>query len=681
MQAFPIHSLPNFQAINPENIEAETREHLSQNLKNLDALLTRGNGFTWENLLQPLEEMHDALTKYWAPISHLHGVCETENLRKAYNAVQPLLSEYHTAISHNERLFQAIQSIADTPQFNELTTAQQKIIEHDLRDFKLAGVQLSSEKKGRLGELNKELGQLMTKFSENLLDATEHFVIHVTDEVRLKGLPEQAKQLAANAAEKRGVPGYIITLEYPSYASCLKFLEDREIRKELYAAYSTRASDQGPDALKWDNTPIIEAILAVRHEMVQLIGFDNYATYSLATKTAQSPDAVLTFLYDLLKRAKPYAVKEYREIVETAKRLDQLEQLEIWDISYYSEKLRSAKFDFSQEDLRPFFPIDKVLQGLFNIVEQLFGVRVRAEHNVSVWHEDVQFFSLYESSGEMRGGFYIDLYARSQKRDGAWMDECLPRFRLKNGTLQYPVAFLTCNFMPAVPGKPALLTHDEVITLFHEFGHCLHHMLTKVDYPSIAGINGVPWDIVEFPSQLMEFFCWEKASLDQIAVHYETGEPLPDALYRKMIAAKYFETGLHMVRQLEFALFDFRLHLNYDPAKKGQVQKILDEVRYEAAVLSVPEYNRAQHSFSHIFAGGYAAGYYSYKWAEVWSADAYEQFASHGVLDQKTGQQLMEHFLERGGAFEPMDGFVAFRGRKPEVDALLKYNGLEQNKT
>lgn len=667
--------LPNFNNVDPTKIASTVEEILTQHRARLATLLSQPQPYTWDNLLQPLEEMSDELAKYWSTISHMRSVVETDELRKAFNETLPKLIEYNTEMAQNEQLYKATLLVNNSHEFSSLSPAQKKIIENDIRDFKLAGIHLSADKKARLAALEQEHSRLTTKYSENLLDATHAWTLHITDAKKMAGLPEQALQLAIDNAKQRQLEGYVFTLDYPSYSTALKYLDDRAIRKTLYEAYATRASDRGPTAGKFDNTKIMEEILTIRHEIAHLVGFKNYVEYSLATKMAKTPEDVLHFLYDLLKRSKPIAEEEYQEIATLAKELDGIEKLEVWDSAYYSEKLRESKFNFTQEELRPYFPVDKVLSGLFTIVKKLYNIRIERQTNVSVWHPQAEFYVIYDDKDEIRAGFYIDLYAREHKRDGAWMDECRSRHRDNKG-LQYPVAYLTCNFMPPLENQPALLTHDDVITVFHEFGHCLHHMLTKVDYPSVSGINGVPWDAVEFPSQFMENFCWEKASLDMIAGHYQTGAPLPDALYEKMLAAKHFQTGLQMVRQIEFSLFDFELHLEYQPGKPHQVQTILDRVRSQAAVFRVPEFNRFQHSFSHIFAGGYAAGYYSYKWADVLSSDAYAEFEEKGIFDSATGKSFMENILEIGGVRDPMASFVAFRGREPRIDALLKQNGM-----
>ena len=679
--AFPRELLPDFTAIDPASIPTTVGNMLDEHRARLKQILTQTASFTWDNLMAPLEEMSDALNKYFSPIGHLHAVMETESLRKAYNETLPLLTEYSTEMSHNLQLYHAIQQIANSQEFTQLSVPQRKIIENDLRDFKLAGVNLPDEKKHRIAQLYQKLSQLTTKFSENVLDATHAYTLHVTDAQALAGLPEQALQLASEEAKSRQLEGYVITLDYPAYSAVMRYAHNREIRKTLYEAHITRASEVGPNATQFDNTTIMKEIIATRDEIAHLVGFDNYAALSLATKMAPSTNEVMRFLTDLLTRSVALAKSEHDDIARLAKEKDNIAPLESYDSAYYSELLRANLFSFTQEELRPYFPINHVLPGLFGLVSQLYGLTIQEEVGINTWHPEVKFFSIYDAEKTLRGGFYIDLYARAHKRDGAWMDDCRTRRRLANGSIQYPVAYLTCNFMPPVDNNPALLTHDDVITLFHEFGHCLHHLLTKVDYLSVSGINGVAWDAVEFPSQFMENYCWEKASLDLIAKHYQTGAPLPDALYQKMNAAKHFQDGLQMVRQLEFALFDFRIHLEYDPHFKGnQIQSILDEVRKKTAFTQVPAWNRFQNSFSHIFAGGYAAGYYSYKWAEVLSADAYAKFEENGIFDATTGKSFMENILEVGGVREPLTSFIAFRGREPTIDALLRQCGIDPAK-
>lgn len=669
--------LPTFSTIQPEHIQATLTEILNENRQKLAALLQQPT-FTWDNLMVPLAEMDNKLGKMWSPISHLHGVMESEALRTAYNACLPQLTEYQSEWMQNEALYAAVKSIAESPAYATFNKAQQKLLKNELRDFHLAGVSLSADKKVLFTALQKELSQLTTEFSEHVLDATQGWDLHVTDRRQLAGLPDQAIELAAQNASERAKTGWLFTLDYPSYAAIMKYLDNRELRHLMYEAYVTRASDQGPMAGKWDNTSIMENILKKRQELANLLGFKNYAAYSLATKMAHQPEQVLNFLNDLVSRSQAAGKQDLRELTEFAHTLDGTQQLEPWDLAYYSEKLRETTYALSQEELRKYFPVDKVLSGLFNVMERLLGIRIAERQGVDVWHPHVQFFEIYDMSNQLRGYFYTDLFARPHKRDGAWMDECRVRQRLADGTLQYPVAFLTCNFARPVGDKPAFLTHDDVQTVFHEFGHCLHHLLTQVEYAPLSGINGVPWDAVEFPSQFFEHWCWDRDALKLISAHETTGEPLPDALYDRLIAAKNFQSGLDMLRQLEFALFDFRLHLEFDPTKGPQVQAILDDVRKKVTVTPIAPFNRFQHSFSHIFAGGYAAGYYSYKWAEVLSSDAFSRFEEQGIFDRASGQAFMQNILEQGGVYEPMDLFIAFRGREPSIDALLRHSGLVQ---
>ncbi len=668
--------LPNFSAIEPQQIEPTLKHIISQNRSELTDLLNNNSNFTWNNLMQPMEEMGNKLSNMWSPVSHVHSVLESEPLRTAYNACLPLLTEYSTEIMQNEALYKATKAIAEGPEYKKLNTAQRKVIDNDLRDFKLAGVSLPPKEKARFAELQKQLSKLTTKFSENLLDATSAWTLNMTDRKALAGLPETALAIAQNNAEERHEKGWTFTLDFPSYSSVMKYLANREIRQRMYEAYVTRASDQGPHAGKWDNTQIMEDILKARHELALLVGYTNFADYALATKMADSSQRVLTFLYDLAKRAKHFALEEIRELTQLAKSTDGIDHLEAWDISFYTEKLRQKKFSLAQEDLRPYFPIDKVLVGMFTVMQNLFGIKIIERHDVNTWHPNVRFFEVRDENNELRGSFYTDLYARPNKRDGAWMNDCRCRYLKADGNMQYPVAFLTCNFTRPLDNKPALLTHDDVLTLFHEFGHTLHHLLTKVDYSAVSGLNGVPWDAVEFPSQFLEFWCWDKKTLSLISSHHETGEPLPETLYKKLIATKNFQAGMHISRQLEFALFDFRLHLEYDPKKNTRAQAMLDEVRKEISVVNTPRFNRFQHSFSHIFAGGYAAGYYSYEWAEVLSSDAFSLFEEKGIFDRATGRSFLENILQMGGVKNPMELFIAFRGREPTVDALLRHSGL-----
>jgi oligopeptidase A len=674
-------ALPNFSQIIPEqHIESALRYQLTQNRQVLATLLRPNKVYTWDNLIKPLDEMEDALSKLWSPVSHMHSVVESESLRNVYNACLPLLIDYHTEIMQNEDIFNAIQYIADSKEFTQMQPAQQKVIQNYLRDLKLSGVNLSPIDKVRYADLQKQLSKLQTQFAENILDATQGWTLHVSNSADLAGLTEQDLTIAAQTAEQHHKEGWLFTLEYPSYAAVMKYLENRELRQQMYEAYSTRASDQGPNAGRWDNTALIEDILRVRHERANLLGFANYADYSLATKMAASSSRVFSFLYDLVDRSQQAAKDEVYELTEFAQARDNIDELKSWDVAFYSEKLRQQKYDISQEELRAYFPADKVMAGMFEVVNKLYGITITERKNVDTWHPQVKFFEIRDPQNELRGCFYTDLFARAHKRDGAWMDECRMRRILDDGSIQTPVAFLTCNFTRPIDNKPALLTQDEVETLFHEFGHCLHHLLTKIDYASISGINGVPWDAVEFPSQIMEHWAWEKTTMPLISAHFETGAPLPDAIYNKLLAAKNFQSGLQMLRQLEFSLFDFRLHHEYDPALGGRVKQILEEVRNLSAVMTYPKFNRFENSFSHIFAGSYAAGYYSYKWAEVLSSDAYSLFEETGIFNPETGRKYLQNILEVGGSRDPMVSFVAFRGREPSIDALLRHSGMAASK-
>ncbi|MBO9493683.1 oligopeptidase A [Thalassotalea sp. G20_0] len=665
--------LPPFSKILPEHVKPAIESIIADNEKALAALLASGAGTGWHSLQEPLDQLDDRLGQAWSPVGHMNAVVNSEALRDAYNGCLPLLSEYSTRLGQNRQLFEAYQSLADSEEFNQLDSAQQKVINDNLRDFRLAGVALEDEQKARYGEIKKQLSELTSKFSDNVLDATMAWSKLITDESELAGLPESALAGAKQLAESKEKAGWLLNLDFPSYFPVMTYCDNRELRKEVYTAFSTRASDQGPNAGEFDNTDNIRQILKLRHELALLLGFENYAEYSLATKMAESPDKVIEFLQDLAAKSKPQAEQELAELKAFAKAEYGVEDLEAWDVGYYGEKLRQQRYAISQEELRPWFPAEKAIAGMFDVVNRLYGVEFATLDNVDTWHKDVRFFNITRK-GEVIGRFYLDLYAREHKRGGAWMDVCRSRWK-QDGKLQLPVAYLTCNFTPPVGDKPALLTHDEVVTLFHEFGHGLHHMLTKVDYAAISGISGVAWDAVELPSQFMENWCWEKEGLAIISGHFETGESLPEAMLNKLLAAKNFQSAMMMVRQLEFSLFDFKLHKEY--RDNIDVQSVLDQVRKQVAVVMPPSFNRFQNSFSHIFAGGYAAGYYSYKWAEVLSADAFSRFEEEGIFNRETGESFLHEVLEKGGSAEPMELFVNFRGRAPEIDALLRHSGIQ----
>ena len=668
--------LPPFSSIKPEHVEPAIDALLEQNRKRLKEILSSNQNYSWQNLVEPQDEMEDRLNRVWSPVSHMNSVVNSDELREAYNACMPKLSEYGTEMGQNVELYKAYNAIAEGDEYNKLDDAQKKVIDNVLRDFHLSGVDLAEDKKARYKEIKQELSKLTTRYEENILDATHGWQKQVTDETVLKGLPNSAIAMAKQAAEEKELEGWLFTLDFPSYYAVMSYADNEKLREEMHEAYVTRASDQGPNAGKWDNSQIMDDILRLRHELANLLGFSNYAERSLATKMAENTDQVLSFLHDLAKRSKPIAEKELQELKEFAKKEYGEEQLDPWDLTYYSEKLRQHTYSISQEELKPYFPETKVTPGMFDVVKRLYGLQIKEVDQVDVLHDDVRFYEIRDAENNLRGQFYLDLYARAKKRGGAWMDDCRGRRKLTDNAIQIPVAYLTCNLTPPIGDDPALFTHDEVITLFHEFGHGLHHMLTQVDYIDVSGINGVAWDAVELPSQFMENWCWEREALDVIAGHYKTGEPMPEDLYQRMYAAKNFQAGMQMVRQLEFSIFDFRLHAEYDPAKGARVQEILDEVRSEVSVVKPASYNRFQHGFSHIFAGGYAAGYYSYKWAEVLSADAFSKFEENGIFDEKTGQHFMKTVLEQGGTREPMALFVEFRGREPQIDALLRHSGI-----
>jgi len=665
--------LPQFSAIEPAHVEPAIDHLLAENRRKLEELLASAGRPTWESLVEPIEVWEDRLERAWSPVSHLNSVMNSEALRAAYNACLPKLSDYATEIGHNERLYAAYKAVADDGA--ALDDSQRKVLDNALRDFHLSGVDLPEEKKSRFKAISQELSALTSDYSDKVLDATNAWSKRIDDVSELVGLPESALDLAAQTAQQRGETGWMLTLDYPSYFPVMTYADDAQLRETVYRAFQTRASDQGPHAGQYDNTGNMERILALRHEQAQLLGFANYAERSLTRKMARSADEVLGFLHDLAARSRPQAQRELAELEAFAAEEFGHRDLQPWDIAYYSEKLRQKRYRITQEEVKPYFPVDRVISGMFEVVGRLYGVSFHQVDGVDVWHPDVRFYEIRDHDGGLRGQFYFDLYARQNKRGGAWMADCQSRF--KTATMeQMPVAYMVCNFTPPIGDKPALMTHDEVETLFHEFGHGLHHMLTRVDHPAIAGINGVAWDAVELPSQFMENFCWEREALDLFAAHHETGERIPDDLYGRMIAAKNFQSGMMMVRQLEFALFDFLIHREYDPALGGRIYETLDRVRAEVAVIQPPSWNRFAHAFSHIFAGGYAAGYYSYKWAEVLSADAFSLFEEQGIFDQATGQSFLHNILERGGSADAMELFVAFRGREPTVDALLRHTGI-----
>ena len=665
-------SLPEFSNVDPSLVAADLEALLERNRTDIETVVAKNQQPTWATLVTPLDEIHDRLGQFWSPVSHLNSVQNTPEIREAYNACLPKLSEYYTELGQNKALYEAYKALADSEEAKTLTPAQSEALTQTIRDFELSGVGLEGEAKQRYGQISARLSELGSQFGENVLDSTHAWSKLITDEAELAGLPESALAQAKQMAQAKEQEGWLFTLDLPSYLPVMSYADSQALREEVYTAYATRASELSNEG-KFDNAPLISEILALRHEMAQILGFDNYAELSVATKMAESGQQVVDFLDDLAVKSKPSAEQDLADLKAFAKQEHGIESLNAWDVGYYAEKLREQKFSISQEVLRPYFPINKVLSGLFYTAQTLFGVDIREESGFDTYHNDVQLFTI-SKNGEDIARFFLDPYAREGKRGGAWMDECRVRRRLEDGRLQLPVAYLVCNFTQPIGDQPALLTHDEVTTLFHEFGHGLHHMLTQVDVSSVSGINGVAWDAVELPSQFMENWCWEPQALAHIAGHFETNEPLPQDLLDKMLAAKNFQSGMQMVRQLEFSLFDFRLHREYQDGI--QVQDVLDDVRSKVSVNVPPAFNRFQNSFSHIFAGGYAAGYYSYKWAEVLSADAFSKFEEEGIFNTETGAHFRDTILANGGSRPAAELFEAFRGREPSVDALLRHSGI-----
>jgi oligopeptidase A len=671
--------LPLFSQIKPEHIEPAIDQLLAEGRAMLESLLQTRKNYTWDKLIQPLEELENKLSKAWSPVEHLNSVLNSEELRAAYNACLPKLSDYSTEIGQNKALFNAYRMISKSSDFASFSTAQQKMLRNALRDFRLSGVELTEEQKQRYKEIAQELSRFTSRYEENVLDATNAWRKLITHKEELAGLPASALEQAKQTAENHGEQGWMLTLQFPSYLAVMTYADDWNLREEVYTAFVTRASDQGPHYpdKDFDNTPIMERILALRHEKAQLLGFKNYAEYSLAAKMANKTDEVMAFLDDLAAKSWRQARADFIDLKAFALQHYHFSDLEPWDIGYYSEKMRKKQYDLSQEKLKAYFPVPRVLTGLFAIVELLYGLQVSELHDFDSYHPDARFFQIHDKDGQLRGQFYLDLYAREHKRGGAWMGDCVGR-KKDGDTVQTPVAYLVCNFTPPTADTPSLLTHDDVTTLFHEFGHGLHHLLTQVDCLAVSGINGVEWDAVELPSQFMENWCWDKQALALISGHYQTGESLPDELFDNMIAAKNFQSGMMMARQLEFSLFDFRIHRDFDPDKGGRIYDTLEKVRKQVAVMPAAKFNRFAHSFSHIFAGGYAAGYYSYKWAEVLSCDAFSLFEENGIFDAATGESFLHNILEQGGSEDAMSLFVKFRGRKPSIDALLRHNGIQE---
>jgi oligopeptidase A len=663
--------LPRFTEFKPELVTPAVDHLLAENRALVERVAAERREPTWKDFVQPMEDANERLHRAWGVVGHLNAVMNSPELREVYNANLPRVTQYYTELGQHEGLLAKFKALRASAEFPGLTPAQKKIVENELRDFRLGGAELPPSMKARFKEISERLSRLSSSFSDNLLDATNAYA-HYADEREISGLPADVIAAAREAAHADGKPGWKFTLHAPSYLPVMQYSDHRGLRERFYRAYVTRASEFGKP--EWDNTPLINEILKLRREMARLLGFASYAEYSLEPKMADSPKQVLDFLGQLAERARPYAVRDLEEVAAFARAELGLQKLEAWDLAYASEKLRAQRYSFSDQEVKQYFPETRVLPGMFKLVETIYGLTIEPA-KAPAWHPDVRFYSIRDRAGELVGQFYVDLYARPSKRGGAWMDEAMAR-RRKDGGVQKPVAYLNCNFSPPVGGKPALFTHEEVNTLFHEFGHGLHHLLTRVDYLGVSGINGVEWDAVELPSQFMENFCWEWDVLAPMTAHVDTGAPLPRELFDRMLAAKNFQSGMQTVRQLEFALFDLHLHHDHDPAGPKTPLELLEEVRARVAVVRPPAYNRFPHNFSHIFAGGYAAGYYSYKWAEVLSADAYSLFEENGVLDPRTGHRFWSEVLAVGGSRPALESFVAFRGREPKIDALLRHNGM-----
>lgn len=671
-------TLPRFSNIQIDQIEPQLKELLQKHRQQLDDLLSQQH-FSWHNLIGPLQDMEHQLERFWSPIEQINAVNNTPELRPIYQRCLEHITQYEIELSQSTRLYEAVTAIKhDQAQFEQLNTAQQKVINDYLRDFHLNGVDLNDQDKQTFADYQQQLSQLMNRFEENLLDSKNHWqwLIEPEDSERLQGLPQTILDHMQQLAQDNNQQGWLITLDIPIFIAVMQHAQDRQLRETVYKGFVTRASDQAEHAPDWDNSPIIEQILTLRQKMAYLLGYQHYAQLSLATKMAQGSQQVLDFLHQLSDQSQAGAQQELEAIQEVAAQMDGLTQLQSWDTAYYAERLKQQHFQFSEESLRPYFPLNQVLETLFAIVQKLYGITIEAIDDFDSWHDSVNCYQITDNQQQLRGYFYTDLYTRTSKRSGAWMAECQTRHRLQDGTLKSPIAFLNCNFTPPQSGQEPLLLHDDVVTLFHEFGHTLHHLLTQVDYIDIAGINGVEWDAVEFPSQLMEGWCWQPEVLQRMARHYQTGEVIPEHLMNALMQSKNFRAGMQMLRQIEFSLFDFRLHCEYQPGQYQQVQTILDEVRQQVALVHPPSYNRFQHNFGHIFAGGYAAGYYSYKWAEVMASDGFAYFQQNGLFSAEAGQKLLHNFLEQGGSQPALELFKQFRGHEPQIQYLLQQSGL-----
>jgi len=664
--------LPRFAEIKPEHVAPAIEKLLDENRALIGQLLSDSAPPTWRNFIAPMEDANERLSRAWGPVGHLNAVMNSPELREAYNATLPVITQYYAELGQNLALFDKFKALRNSPEFVGLSAARKKIIENELRDFRLGGAELPDDKKTRYLEIQERLAELSSRFSDNLLDATNDYTLVIENRAELSGLPEDVLQAAQEAAQAVNKTGWLFTLKAPSYGPVMQYADNRDLREQMYRASGTRASEFGKP--EWDNTALMDEIVQLRGEEARLLGFANFGELSLATKMANSPQQVVEFMRELAKRAHPFAEKDMSELRAFAKAELGIADMQSWDVGYASEKLREQRYAFSEQEVKQYFPETAVLPGMFKLVETLYGLRIR-DAVVPLWHLDVRFFDIRDAQGQLVGQFYLDMYARNSKRGGAWMDDVITRRRKADG-IQTPVAYLNCNFAAPVGGKPAVFTHDEVITLFHEFGHGLHHLLTEVEDLGVSGINGVEWDAVELPSQFMENFCWEWDVLHGMTQQVDTGDKLPRTLFDKMLAAKNFQSGLQTLRQIEFSLFDMLMHSSFEAGGAKSILQLLDEVRAEVAVLIPPAFHRFPHSFSHIFAGGYAAGYYSYKWAEVLSADAYSLFEENGVLNPDVGARFRSEILAVGGSRGAMQSFTAFRGREPSMDALLRHNGL-----
>ena len=664
--------LPRFAEIKPEHVAPAIEQLLADNRMLITRLLNDSAQPTWKNFVAPMEDANERVSRAWGPVGHLNAVMNSPELREVYNATLPVITQYYAELGQNLALFVKFKALRNSPEFEGLSAARKKIIENELRDFRLGGAELPDAQKARYLQIQERLSELSSRFSDNLLDATNDFTLVIENKDELSGLPDDVLQAAQEAAQEVGKSGWLFTLKAPSYMPIMQYADNRSLREKMYRAYGTRASEFGKP--EWDNTALMNEIVKLRGEEAQLLGFANYGELSLASKMASSPQQVVEFMRELSQRARPFAEKDLSELREFARAELEISEVQSWDVGYASEKLREQRYAFSEQEVKQYFPEDAVLPGMFKLIETLYGLQIKAA-SAPAWHDDVRFFDIRNQHNQLVGQFYLDLYARNSKRGGAWMDDAITRRRLTSG-IQTPVAYLNCNFSAPIGGKPAVFTHDEVITLFHEFGHGLHHLLTEVEDLGVSGINGVEWDAVELPSQFMENFCWEWDVVHGMTRHVDTQEKLPRALFDKMLAAKNFQSGLQTLRQIEFSLFDMLMHSNFEAGGGKSILQLLDEVRTEVAVLIPPAFHRFPHSFSHIFAGGYAAGYYSYKWAEVLSADAYSLFEENGVLNPAVGARFRSEILAMGGSRGAMQSFAAFRGREPNLEALLRHNGL-----